>query len=831
VPDTILGNTSTTATITVGGTSSSTVDTIGDHDWFKITLTAGQAVTISINGVTLSDPYLRVWDSTGNNLVKENDDYGSLNSQLSFVANYTGVYYIDVAAWADPQNPNGNYPGVTGDYQLNVTAFQTPPVYTNDQIATQLVSGYWGDGMHRFALDQTRTLSVNITGLTAQGQNLALQALQTWSQITGITFVQTTGVAQITFTDDDPFGGAFTDSTYSQSGNITSSQVNVDASWLQDYGPNVGGYAYQAYLHEVGHALGLGHAGNYNTTADYPYDALYSNDSWATSVMSYFSQTESSYFSNQGFTDAHDVTPMVADILAIGQLYGLSTTTRSGDTTYGFNSNAGSPYDASLLTNVAYTIFDTGGIDTLDYSQYSNNQTINLNPETFSNVGGERGNVSIARGTIIENAIGGSFKDVIIGNSVANVITGGVGVDTLTGGAGNDTFSDTKAGLNGDTITDFSAGDKIVLTDATLAGFTYSLSGSTLTYTGGSMTLSGISGTLVASAAAGGGVQLTIQQQIVQDVRNDFNGDGRSDILWRNDAGVIFNFLGVGSGGVVNNGDNSYVAVGSTWTVAGIGDFNGDLRDDILWRGSNGAMFNFLGTANGGFINNGDNSSVNVATSWQVAGIGDFNGDTKDDILWRNDAGVIFNFLGSATGNGGVTNNGDNSYVAVDASVAVAGIGDFNGDGKDDILWRNGSGTIFNFLGTANGGFVNNGNNSAATIGTDWHVAGIGDFNGDGKDDILWRNDNGAVYDFLGTGTGGFTSNGNNSFATMSNAWHVAEIGDFNGDTRDDILWRNDNGTIINWLGTANGGFTDNSANSFVAVSTTWHLQSPDILF
>src|SRR3982751_1208565 len=71
-------------------------------------------------------------------------------------------------------------------------------------------------------------------------------------------------------------------------------------------------------------------------------------------------------------------------------------------------------------SSVAYTIFDTGGIDTLDYSQYAFNQVIDLNPETFSDVGNRDGNVSIARGTIIENAIGGSNRDTIIGNSVAN---------------------------------------------------------------------------------------------------------------------------------------------------------------------------------------------------------------------------------------------------------------------------------------------------------------------------------------------------------------------------------------------------------------------------
>src|SRR5207253_1772837 len=193
---------------------------------------------------------------------------------------------------------------------------------------------------------------------------------------------------------------------------------------------------------------------------------------------------------------------------AVGQLYGLSTTTRTGDTTYGFNSNSGRDvFNASLYANAGYTVFDSGGNDTLDYSGFSNNQLINLNPETFSNVGTGVGNVTIARGTVIENAIGGSGNDQLIGNDVANklignagadtlsggagddFLVGGSGTDSLTGGAGNDTFSDTMFNFLNDTITDFGTGDKIVFTDATLSTFTFNVQGTTLTYNGFSLKL------------------------------------------------------------------------------------------------------------------------------------------------------------------------------------------------------------------------------------------------------------------------------------------------------------------------------------------------------
>ena len=162
--------------------------------------------------------------------------------------------------------------------------------------------------------------------------------------------------------------------------------------------------------------------------------------------------------------------------------------------------------------------------------------------------------------------LGGAGGETLVGGYGADVLVGNGGNDTLTGGAGNDVFSGTKAGLSGDVITDFSVGDRIVISDASLAGFTFSLTGNTLTYTGGSLVLSGaFNGTIVASAAAGSGVQLSISS--IRDVDNDFNGDGRSDILWRHDNGAIFNFLGTANGGVVNNGDNIYTVVDNIWDV------------------------------------------------------------------------------------------------------------------------------------------------------------------------------------------------------------------------------------------------------------------------
>src|SRR4051794_41074026 len=113
---------------------------------------------------------------------------------------------------------------------------------------------------------------------------------------------------------------------------------------------------------------------------------------------------------------------------------------------------------------------------------------------------------------------------------------------------------------------------------------------------------------------------------VPHQAHNDFNGDSRSDILWRSDTGVLGESLGQLDGGFAGNALVN-VPVSTDWQVAGIGDFNGDGRSDILWRNSStGVISESLGQPDGGFAGNAL-VTVAVSTDWQVAGIGDFNDD------------------------------------------------------------------------------------------------------------------------------------------------------------------------------------------------------------
>ncbi len=340
----------------------------------------------------------------------------------------------------------------------------------------------------------------NFAAFNTDQRVAARQAMGFWDDVVSVTFKEVSNVyrADITFGSlaDAPQTQAY---AYLPQGTLVDGDVAlnaqiervagdvwVSASQASNFQLTPGGYGLNTLTHELGHAIGLSHPGNYNFgpgfAVNYQNGAEYYQDSRNYTIMSYWNPGDigAGDIDWNTFARAYGGTPMIHDILAVQKMYGADTTTRTGDTVYGFNATAGKDvFDFTVNKAPIVTIWDAGGNDTLDASGYRTDQEINLNPGSLSSIGGvtladvrERlgfeqvnanratlgyppltranydslyaqliagqrnlsltDNVGIAYGATIENAVGGSGNDLVIGNAVVNRLDGGLGTDIVS---------------------------------------------------------------------------------------------------------------------------------------------------------------------------------------------------------------------------------------------------------------------------------------------------------------------------------------------------------------------------------------------------------------
>jgi subtilisin-like proprotein convertase family protein len=268
---------------------------------------------------------------------------------------------------------------------------------------------------------------------------------------------------------------------------------------------------------------------------------------------------------------------------------------------------------------------------------------------------------------------------------------------------------------------------------------------------------------------------------------------------WRHDQGSI-------AGG--------WTLTVTTAPVVNWSDFNGDGKSDIIWQNGTtgeGSVWLMSGTTVGSVASLGT-----VFTGWRICGTGDFNNDGKTDILVQNVVtGACNVWLMNGTTVGSVVSLGN-----ISANLILAGSGDFNGDGKSDILWQNsvtGECSVWLMAGTTVSSIV-----SLGTVSPNLMITGTGDFNKDGQSDILWQNTATGEYGvWLMTGV---TVGSNVSLGTVSVDWQMSGAGDFNGDGQSDLLWQNLlTGECSVWL---MSGTTVSSKVSLGTVSLDWILRN-----
>jgi serralysin len=341
------------------------------------------------------------------------------------------------------------------------------PSITQAMVVQQLDSGYhWFGPSISYSFPTTKlgltgtTEQNSFSALNANQQSKAILALGLWDDLISTSFVAVTpGSSNIEFANTG-LAGVYAQTYYPTDGTVWFSSAAIGADLIT---PVIGNHGFLTYIHELGHALGLNHMGDYNGAgANTPKSY---QDSTMFSVMSYFGPSWGSGVGNgEGLVAWADwvgadnklyepQTPMLNDVYAIQQIYGADPSTRIGDTVYGFHSTvgvaAGGIFDFTSNLNPILCIYDSSGIDTLDLSSWSTSSKISLVPGTFSSGNSMTNNISIAYSCVIENAVGGAGNDVIYGNDFENLLSGGLGNDNIDGGVGNDVII---GGAGADTI-------------------------------------------------------------------------------------------------------------------------------------------------------------------------------------------------------------------------------------------------------------------------------------------------------------------------------------------------------------------------------------------
>jgi hypothetical protein len=485
------------------------------------------------------------------------------------------------------------------------------------------------------------------------------------------------------------------------------------------------------------------------------------------------------------------------------------------------------------------------GGDTADFSGGTMSATVDLTLQgTPQFVSAEFGNVTLNG---IENLTGTNSGDTLIGDSGNNILTGGTGDDTLRGNGGNDTLDGGAGGSDTADYTDvagnaFSDGLVVNLLTGTSSGGGYgndtlfniqnvmgsnhndtligddgdnSLSGGDgndiLYGHGGINSLSGGNGTDVAyyfgqendsanpySISGGPGLYLVSGgpenvSDALTDVErlkflspshvSDVDNNGAGDLVFQDSAGNLTISLEPEPATPL-----IVTGAGSSWHAVGTGQFDPDASREA------GVLLQNTGTGDLSVITDltGAQTQTSLSTqpgssAWKAISTGDFNGDASSDILLQNQTtgAVEIMFLKTDSTDGIGTVDSIGTLPTPGMTPKAIAVGDFNGDGKSDILWQNPTTKAIEITEMSGSTVIN----TPMVQGTaNLTAVATGDFNNDGFSDILFKNASGqAVIWFMY----GDTHTGTKTINKPGASYNLSGAEDVDGNGYSDLIWNN----------------------------------------
>ena len=724
--------------LTIGGTVNATMESAGNANWFKVTLTAGSTYRFTETGLD-NDDYFDVLppaDASDFAQVYSPSSFAAGQSKyVNFTADTSGVYYVKV----------GSYDSFTGAYTIGVA--QVTNSYTLANVANNLL--YIGGTIHATMENSGITNWFKVTLTAGATYRFTESGLDNYVYFNVLTPADASDSAQTYSTS--PLAGGQTENL-----NFTADTSGVYYFEVASYGTITGAYTISvaqvtnsyALANVANHPLSIG--GTINATMESAGNTNWFEVTLTAGATYRFTETGLDNYDNLNV-----LTPAASS--DIEQTYSASSVV-AGQTKYAnFTADTSGVYYLEVSSFDSFTGAYTIGVNTV------------TNSYTLANVGNHALTIGGTVNATMESAGNTNwFKVTLTAGATYRFTETGLdnydNVNVLTPATASDIaqtpFTSSAGGQT--TNLNFTADTSGVyyFEVSSYSGFTgaYTISVAQVT---NSYTLSNVSGHVLSTGSS-----------INVAATHDFDGNGVSDLLLQNGGSVIDWVVGNGvalSGKVVGNP--------GAYSVVSSGDFNGDGISDLLLQNGSSVvdwiMKNGLAIA-GNVVGN--------AGSYTVRGVGDFNGDGVSDVLLQN-GGFVVDWImqnGVAVAGNLVGNAGAYSIVAE---------GDFNGDGTSDIMLQNGASIVEWNL--QNGVAV-----SGSVVGNaaGYSVVGAGDFNGDGFADILLQS-GGTIIDWIihnGVATAG------NLLATGLTGWTVVGTGDYNGDGISDIALQN-GATVVDW--------------------------------